>query len=105
MRPRVIRIESHSTSGLTLRGEKQAVVTLRRSVIRIRHERHQLSVPRPFEAQAPALVGIRCSRTSWNEDRGIDLPLAPEMSRLGSNVGTRKKPVGSHLSLEAEIPR
>src|SRR5262249_22117097 len=90
---------------LTLRGKEQAVVTLRCSVIRFRDESHQLPVPRTFEAEAPALVGVRCCRTAWNVDRRIDLPLAPKMSRLGSNVGRRQKPVGSNLSWQAEIPR
>src|SRR5207244_12510343 len=103
MRPRVICIESHARSGLTRRGKKQAVITLRPSVIGVGYKRHQLPIRRTLEAEAPALIRIGGCRAAGNVHRRIVLPLSPQMRRLGSDVGPREKPIRSTFFFESVV--
>src|SRR5262249_25700582 len=120
VRPRVIRSNRHAAGRATLKRKQHAVIAARSCIDILRNVRHgraldtriieeelapRIEVPRVGTRSGSGESKLSGDAIAGNVDRRITLLITPQMRSLAAHVSSRHKPVCTHLSLNAEIPR
>src|SRR2546423_1490078 len=65
MRPRVVRIDRHTTCRAALDGNEKGVIARRTAGVRVNHRTKKFSGVRIGQTEAPALIGVGGRRARW----------------------------------------